>query len=83
MSKTSLLFVRKLANSQLLPAFPALISKILAFFPFAPVPCKGLKLFGSRYLFENFWHQIKPIFNRRSNCLKAVTAVGIGYHIFT
>ncbi len=45
MSKISLLFVRKFANSQLLAAFPASISKILAFFPFAPVSCKGLKLF--------------------------------------
>ncbi len=42
MSKISLLFVRKLANSQLLAVFPASISKILAFFPFAPVSRKGL-----------------------------------------
>ncbi len=42
MAKISLLFVRKLINSQLLTAFPASISGILPYFSFAPESCKGL-----------------------------------------
>jgi len=42
MVKTFLLFVEKLANSSLLPAFLALIRKILPDFSFAPALYKGL-----------------------------------------
>ena len=44
MSKILLLFVRKFANSQLFAAFPASIRKNLAYFSFAHVSCKGLKV---------------------------------------
>jgi len=42
MVKISLLFVEKLANIQLLPAFLASIRKISSDFSFAFASCKGL-----------------------------------------
>jgi hypothetical protein len=45
MAKISLLFVGKLGNSWLLPAFPASIRLIFPHFPFVAALCKGLILF--------------------------------------
>jgi hypothetical protein len=44
-AKISLLFVEKLANSGLLPAFSASIRKILSLFSLPPHSCKGLVKF--------------------------------------
>jgi len=43
MVKIFLIFVAKLANSALLPAFSASIKKNLSYFSFAPALYKGLK----------------------------------------
>jgi len=45
MVKIAPLFVEKLANSSLLPAFLASIWKIISHFSFVPALCKGLSLF--------------------------------------
>jgi len=47
MVKIFLLFVEKLANSSLLPAFPATSRKFLSHFSFAPALYKGLMAFFS------------------------------------
>jgi len=46
MVNISLLFVEKLANSSLLPEFPASIRKILSHFYFAPASHKDLIRFN-------------------------------------
>jgi hypothetical protein len=43
MVKTSLIFVGKLNNSELLPVFPASTRLIFPHFPFVAPSCKGLK----------------------------------------